>query len=108
MDIIDILWNIFLFILIFPYLISLKKTLLFKVVVYLIILSHILIVYNKLVFKHTIKWPIWTEIIAILFGILFIHEGYDNNNILIIMGFIIIYGHTKKIIYPNKPYYFKS
>ena len=96
------LWNILLFFIIFPYLIIIKKSQILTIVVYSIIVCHIYILY-----KTKVVWSVYAEYITILFGCIFIYEGYyTTHTLLICFGLLIIYGHVKKIIYPNKPYYF--
>ena len=77
-------------------------TLILTLVVYSIIACHIYILYKK-----KVGWSLYVEYIAILFGCIFVYEGYyTTHTLLICFGLLIIYGHVKKIIYPNKPYYF--
>ena len=96
------LWNILLFFIIFPYLIIIKKSQILTIVVYSIIICHIYILYKK-----KVDWSIYAEGIAILFGCIFIYEGYyTTHTLLICFGLLIIYGHVKKIFYPKSPYYF--
>ena len=104
---IDYCWNGLLFIIIFPYLLIIKKSVLFSIVIYIIILSHIYILYIKLKYNTLVHWSIYCEIISIVFGAIFIYEGsYIHKNYLIILfGILIIYGHIRKIIYPELPYY---
>ncbi len=105
----NIIFDLFLFLLIFPYLIRYDSSLkIFKILVSTIIIVHLWILYCRYGSPNTeCKFPVYCEIISIIFGLLFILDGYYTKNyIIILMGIIIIIGHYKKILYPELPYYF--
>ena len=105
----NVLFDLLLFLLIFPYLFNYQCSLqIFKLLVITTVVVHLWILYCRYSsLNRECKFPVYCEIISIIFGLLFIVDGYyTNNNIIILMGIIIISGHYNKILYPELPYYF--
>lgn len=104
----NIIFDLILFLAIFPYLLSLNNQLILHTIsVYVIILTHIYIIYMRYYKKKEIIWSKCSEIIAIFIGLFFLLEGYhSNNNIITLFGIIILFGHIKKIMYPHLSYYY--
>lgn len=104
----NIIFDLILFLIIFPYLISQNHILiLFTLSITLLLICHIYILYIRYYKKKEIKWSICSEIIALFIGIIFILEGlYSKNNILILFGILILIGHIRKVMYPHLSYYY--
>ena len=81
----------------------------------LIIACHIRILYKRyLQSVYDVKWPICCEPIAILCGLFMTIDGilcikYNKIfAILSLIGLLIIFGHSRKMLYPSKSYYYTS
>ena len=104
----NIIFDLILFLIIFPYLFLLNNKLkLHTISLYVILLSHIYIVYMRYYRKKEVKWSHCSEIIALAIGLIFILEGYHSNNkIIILFGIVMLIGHIRKIMYPHLSYYY--
>ena len=53
------------------------------------------------------KWPLWTEYCALIIGILLVYVGYQSKSLIIMLiGLIMIIGHTRQLIYNDDSYYY--
>ena len=104
----NLLFDILLFIFIFPYLLRYRSYFIYsKLVIFTIFACHLLIWFQRYVFNVNFKWPLWAECISIILGLILIYDSlFTKNNIIFLLGLIISIAHLKKIFYPNKPYYF--
>ena len=98
----NLLFDLFLFLLVFPYLLNYKCSLkIFKLLVLTIIVIHLWILYCRYSsLDRECKFPVYCEIISIIFGLLFILDGYYTKNYInILMGIIIMKTFDKHILY---------
>ena len=104
----NLLFDLLLFTIIFPYFIKYNNYYsYFNQCIFLIILSHIYILYMRYFKNSEIIWHIIFDIIAIIFGyIIYLDGKCTQSQVIIYLGLIMMYGHIRKIIYPNKSYYF--
>lgn len=83
----------------------------FAVFLFLVI-CHIVIAIYRYIYNREIVWPIWADILAALTGAILVISAFIpmqewyTTVIYIAVGLFIMFGHIKKICYPNKPYYY--
>ena len=104
----DLVFDLFLFFFVFPYLISYKnKYFIYTLVIISIISCHLVILYERYHLHKEVQWTWWCECISIFFGTVILTEGHYNKNIIVsIAGLFIILAHFKKLIDPSLPYYY--
>lgn len=79
-----------------------------------LIIIHIIIGITRYMWRKEIDWPVWADIMADILGGLFIFSAFYPKQVTYIfviylsVGCFIIYGHTRKIIWPHLPYYYGS
>ena len=103
-----IIFDLILFLIIFPYLISYKnKYFIYNLTLISIISCHLVILYERYHLHKEVQWTWWCECISIFFGAVILIEGNNNKNMIICSaGILIIYAHFKKLIEPSLSYYY--
>tara|TARA_B110001452_G_C15224106_1_gene424308 strand:- start:1045 stop:1431 length:387 start_codon:yes stop_codon:yes gene_type:complete len=71
---------------------------------------HIAIAICRYGYSSEISWPVWADVLAILCGVMLIVSAFEPpfylSLILILSGLVLCYGHIRKILCPDLPYYF--
>lgn len=77
-----------------------------------LILIHIGIAVVRYGYLREIVWPIWADVVAIFMGVTLLLSAIVPRQPLHIsivwstVGLFIMYGHVRKILCPERPYYF--
>jgi len=79
-----------------------------------LIICHSAIAIVRYGFEREILWPIWADLLAILSGIILIVSAFIPppsmymSVIFVLSGLVLCFGHIRKIVYPDLPYYFSD
>jgi hypothetical protein len=79
-----------------------------------LIVCHAAIGVTRYGFEREILWPIWADLLAILSGIILIVSAFlpppplYMSVIFVLSGLVLCYGHIRKIVCPELPYYFSD
>lgn len=106
-----IIFDIIVDVLIFPFFLWLSWSDAVAVSVFtFLIVCHTAIAVVRYKFEREILWPVWAELLVIFSGIILIYSGFDATAVQTIIwwltGGVLCYGHIRKLIWPNLPYYF--
>lgn len=77
-----------------------------------LILIHIGIAVVRYGYLREIVWPIWADVVAIYMGVALLLSAIVPRQSLTIsivwstVGLFIMYGHVRKLLFPERPYYF--
>lgn len=79
-----------------------------------LIVCHAAIGIMRYGFEREILWPIWADLLAIFSGIILIVSAFIPpplmymRVIFVLSGLVLCYGHIRKIVWPDLPYYFSD
>ena len=74
--------------------------------------THVIIAIYRYVYKKEISWPVWADFIAIVCGALlaiawlFASLAIWKTVLFVLVGLFVIYGHVRKLLSPDLPYYY--
>lgn len=102
----DLIFDLFIFLIALPYLYRYGSNL-SKAVVVAIFLCHLFIAYYRYLLGKEITWPLWCELLSVIFGLILILDStYTKDYVICLSGIVIIWAHINKILCQRCPYYF--
>lgn len=80
-------------------------------IISVIITIHVMIAFYRYCRHEEIQWSTWHEVVAILMGVVIgasamYHGDKLYKAVMIITGSVIVYGHVRKLLKPDLPYYY--
>ena len=53
-----------------------------------------------------VRWPVWCEYLAVFIGLVLGVDGGRRGDLLFAsIGFVMMYGHVRKLLHPSSSYY---
>lgn len=78
-----------------------------NVLLMLVIFSHVRIAVLRYIYGQLdVQWPVWCECLAVFIGLVLSVDGGRRGDLLFAsIGFVMMYGHVRKLLHPSSSYY---
>ena len=79
-----------------------------SVLLMLVIFSHVRIAVLRYIIygQLDVRWPVWCEYLVVFIGLVLGVDGGRRGDLLFAsLGFVMMYGHVRKLLHPSSSYY---